>query len=373
MRDHSLASTITVGQLQSMLDAKQPVTVLDVRNAEERAEWAIPGSVHADVYEALKAGEPDALVNIAVPQDRPVVTVCGAGKVSLVAMEQLRERGVDALSLAGGMKAWSLAWNSANVTVPGSTAQIVQVRRTGKGCLSYLIGASGKAAVIDAAVDPEVYIALAAEHGLTITDILDTHIHADHLSRSRDLAARTWATLHLPETNRVAYHFAPLQNGDVLKLGDARLEVLHTPGHSLESTSYLLDGAALFTGDTLFLKGVGRPDLETAVDQVRDRTRLLWTSLHRLMGLPANTFVLPGHTDGPIDFDGIPVGATLGEVTERIHALFLDEAAFVETVLSRIPQTPANHATIVAFNEIGELPEGDVTDLEAGANRCAVT
>src|SRR3712207_2095582 len=123
-----------------MLAEHQPVTVLDIRKAADRAEWAIPGSLHIDAYEGLKAGDPAALADAAIPTDWPVVTVCGAGKVSLTAMEQLRHRGYDARSLIGGMKAWSLAWNSAEVTVPGSVATVIQVRRTGKGCLSYLIG-----------------------------------------------------------------------------------------------------------------------------------------------------------------------------------------------------------------------------------------
>jgi hypothetical protein len=82
------------------------------------------------------------------------VTICGEGVTSLIAAEQLRARGFEALSLAGGMKAWSLAWNSAEVSMPGSQARVIQVRRTGKGCLSYLIGSQGSAAVIDAALEP---------------------------------------------------------------------------------------------------------------------------------------------------------------------------------------------------------------------------
>ena len=136
--------TIDVDELRAMLAEHQPVTVLDVRKAEDRAEWAIPGSLHVDAYEALKAGDPTALDDGVIPRDAPVVTVCGAGKVSFTAMEQLRARGYDARSLTGGMKAWSLAWNSAEVTVPGSAATVIQVRRTGKGCLSYLIGNEGR-------------------------------------------------------------------------------------------------------------------------------------------------------------------------------------------------------------------------------------
>ncbi|HEY7033005.1 MAG TPA: MBL fold metallo-hydrolase [Thermomicrobiales bacterium] len=363
---------IDVNTLQSMLDSGQPVTVLDVRTTADRAEWAIPGSLHVDAYDALKAGEPDALAGVVLPDETTVVTVCGAGKVSLVAAEQLRARGFDAHSLAGGMKAWSLAWNTAEVALPDSAATVVQVRRTGKGCLSYLIGSGGEAAVVDASLAPEVYQELAVKHGWGIRHVLDTHVHADHLSRARVLAERTGATLHLPATNRVAYPFAGLREGGVLAIGDARLTALRTPGHTPEAMCYLLDDAALFTGDTLFLSGVGRPDLEASAGEARERARLLWGSLRRLVAHPPETLVLPGHTSGPIAFDGVPIAATLAEVAARVPTLGLGETAFVETILARLPPTPPNHAAIVAFNETGETPTGDPTDLEAGANRCAV-
>ncbi|MGI8476106.1 MAG: MBL fold metallo-hydrolase [Thermomicrobiales bacterium] len=364
---------INVDELRTMLETGQPVTVLDVRATADRAEWAIPGSRHIDAYEALKAWDPGALAGLDLPSDAPVVTVCGAGKVSLVAAEQLRARGMDARSLIGGMKAWSLAWNSAEVPIPNSGATVVQVRRTGKGCLSYLVGSAGEAAVIDAALDPGVYQALATRHGWAVTRVLDTHVHADHLSRARALAERTGATLLLAQTNRVAYPFTPLRDGDVVAVGRSRLTVLRTPGHTPEATSYLLDEGAVFTGDTLFLTGVGRPDLEASAGQARERARLLWGSLARLAGLPTETVVLPGHTSSPVAFDGEPVSATLGEVRERVPMLHLTETAFVDTILARLPPTPPNHATIMALNEAGESPAGDPTDLEAGANRCAVS
>src|SRR5215212_5549856 len=207
---------VDVAALRAMLEDHALVTVLDIRKTEDYAEWAIPGSFHIDAYEALKAGDPDALADAAIPMDAPVVTICGAGKVSITAMEQLRARGYDARSLAGGMKAWSLAWNSADVPVLGSAATVIQVRRTGKGCLSYLIGDGGRAVVIDAALAPGVYQDLAAQQDWTITRVLDTHVHADHLSRSRLLAEATGAALHLPEQDRVRYPFIPIRDGDTL-------------------------------------------------------------------------------------------------------------------------------------------------------------
>jgi glyoxylase-like metal-dependent hydrolase (beta-lactamase superfamily II)/rhodanese-related sulfurtransferase len=373
MMRHHPRPGIDAGKLRAMLEDHAPVTVLDIRKTEDYAEWAIPGSIHVDAYEALKAGDPDALADIDIPRDAPVVTVCGAGKASLVAMELLKERGYDVRSLVGGMKAWSLAWNCAAVPVPDSAAAVIQIRRTGKGCLSYLIGSGGEAAVIDAALPPAVYQDLAAEQGWTIAHALDTHVHADHLSRARLLAEATGATLHLPEQDRVSYPFAPIRGGDTISIGPSRIVALRTPGHTPESTSYLLDDQALFTGDTLFLAGVGRPDLDASAEQARERARLLYASLQRLTALPSEMLILPGHTSTPAPFDGRPIAPTLAQVKERVAMLGMREDTFVQTILARIPPTPPNHAQIVTLNEAGELPEGDPTDLEAGANRCAVS
>jgi glyoxylase-like metal-dependent hydrolase (beta-lactamase superfamily II) len=371
LADGTTRTTISVETLMELLDRGERVTVLDIRRAEARAEWAIPGSLHIDAYDALRAGDPNALADVSLSEDAPVVTVCNVGKTSMIAAEQLRARGFEARSLAGGMKAWSLAWNSAEVPVPGSDARVIQVRRAGKGCLSYVIGSDGAAAVIDAALEPEVYLRLADEEGFTITDVLETHVHADHLSRSRRLAESSGATLHLPDQDRVSYPFEPIRDGDAI--GAARLVAVRTPGHTLESTCYLLDGRALFTGDTLFLAGVGRPDLEASPEEMLARAHALYRSLEKILGLPSETLVLPGHTSEPVSFDDKPLVGTLTEVREKVEALGASEDAFVEEILARIPPAPPNYHRIVESNELGVFPEGDPTDLEAGANRCAVS
>src|SRR2546422_3188666 len=185
--------TISTEDLRELLERGTPLTVVDVRPAAERAEWAIPGSVHADVYEALRRSDPTALADFHPTNGDRVVTVCAAGKTSMLAAERLRARGLNAVSLEGGMRAWSLAWNSAEVPCPGSTARIVQLRRTGKGCLSYLIGSNGDAVVIDASLEPQIYQRVADEHGWRICTIIETHVHADHLSRAPALAVDTRA------------------------------------------------------------------------------------------------------------------------------------------------------------------------------------
>lgn len=367
-----ISETVHVDPLRDMLARGRPLTILDVRPAEEWAEWRIPGSVHADAYTALKAGDPDALASVKLPINQPVVTICGAGVTSLTAARQLRKKGYQARSLAGGMKAWSLAWNSADVALPASQVRVIQLRRTGKGCLSYLIGSGDEALVIDASLPPDVYVALAQQRGWRITQVIDTHIHADHLSRSRPLAEMTNATLYLPQNDRAA-GFTPALDGDMLAVGNGRLRVLATPGHTEESAAYLLDEQALFTGDTLFLDGVGRPDLEANPQEAERRARAIYRSLQRLQQLSGDVLILPGHTAAPVAFDGIPLTATLQAVQTRVSPLQLAETEFVNWLLAHLPPTPPNHSRIVALNEAGGWPEGDVTDLEAGANRCAVS
>jgi rhodanese-related sulfurtransferase len=127
--------------------------------------------------------------------------------------------------------------------------------------------------------------------------------------------------------------------------------------------------AALKAGDESALDGLPLT-LAEPVDQARARAGQLHDSLRMLLALDPELLVLPAHTSRPIPFDGVPVGATLRQVREAVHVPACREA-FVEHVLGRIPPTPPNHHAIVGFNEAGELPAGDPTDLEAGANRCA--
>ena len=212
---------------------------------------------------------------------------------------------------------------------------------------------------------------MAEERGWRITRVLDTHVHADHLSRTRRLAELVGATLHMPEGAPVSYPFSDLADGDVLEVGSAKLEAVRTPGHTPESTSYLLDGRALFTGDTLFLSAVGRPDLDATPEVARHRARELYRSLRRLLALDPETLILPGHTGEPVAFDGEPICARLSGVRGSVRILKEDEDAFVEQIAGHVTPTPSNFERIVQLNRAGESPEGDPTELEAGANRCA--
>ena len=368
---------VDVDTLRTWLEAQRPLTVVDVRPAAAHAEWAIPGSLPVDAAEALRTGQPGPLADVVLPADRPVVTVCNAGNSSEIAAGALTRRGFDVWSLTGGMRAWTLAWNVADVPLAAGAARVIQVRRTGKGCLSYLIGSHGEAAVIDPSIDAGVYVDLARAAGWRIRQVIDTHVHADHLSRARALAAVAGATLWLPEQERVHFAFTALTDGAVVAVGGASLTARRTPGHTDESTTLVLDGAAAFTGDTLFADSVGRPDLKADAEGTRRRARRLHASLRALAALPADTIILPGHASSPIAFDGRPIAARLADVTSWLDGWLQSEDAFVDRVVAQLPEPPANYARIVALNEGDRDPISapglDPLELEAGANRCALS
>lgn len=356
-------------ELRQRLADGEALTVLDVRDRDAFETWHVPGSVNEPVYEALLEGEEEALAGWS-PSEEPVVTVCARGVMAARAAAMLEAEGVEATPLEGGLRAWTHAWNTAEIPLTTGEARLVQVRRTGKGCLSYVLGSGGEAIVVDPALDPDVYQKIADERGWTITHVLETHVHADHLSRARPLAEATGARHLLPEGAPVEFAHRAIADGDEIVVGDARIQAIATPGHTPESLTYRVGDEALLTGDTLFLEAVGRPDLE-AGEGADQRARRLHASLARLQAMDADLRVLPAHADRPLGFDGEPHADRLGDVSDRIDVLALDEEAFVDTILDRVPETPPNHERIVEHNREGILPSGEATELEAGANRCA--
>jgi glyoxylase-like metal-dependent hydrolase (beta-lactamase superfamily II) len=369
------SDVVAVQDLVERLEHGADVTVLDIRREDERADWFIPGSTPAPVYDDVRAGRLEAVDELAPAlADQHVVVVCAAGITAAKAAARLRERGVDAATLEHGMRGWSNASQAVEVPVSGSGATVVQVARLGKGCLSYVVESGGEAVVIDPALDADVYERLAADRGWRIVAVCDTHVHADHLSRARSLAAAAGAAHVAPDGGRLHYSATEPSAAAPIVVGTSKLAVLAAPGHTPESVVYVLDdGAAAFTGDTLFTASVGRPDLEASAAQAQARAHSLYVSLHHLLReLRGDTVIAPCHASAAIE-PGHAVWTRLSQA-RTIPLLALDEDAFVAQVTSALPPTPANHSRIVELNEAGELPDADeALDLEAGANRCAVT
>ena len=362
---------ISTQELQDMLNGKQEVFILDVRPTDQREEWRIAESTHIDAYKRLNSGDNSVLDEISIPDNVPVVTVCAAGRTSLIAAEALREKGIKAYSLDGGMKAWNYAWNKAEINFP-SALKIIQVRRPAKGVLSYVIGSKDEAIVVDAALDPEVYLQLAKENGWTIKYVTDTHIHADYVSRTRELASVSGAQHILIDKATVDYSFTPVTDRAVIGVGNSKLQFLHTPGHTLESMTVKVDDVAIITGDTLFIDGVGRPDLKANQEEAISKSKQLHHSLRRLFSLPASLLVLPAHTSHPVRFDDRLIGETLAMVKNKLDLMKLSEEEFVRYTLARIPPMPPNYLTIATLNKKGSYEGHKLSDLEAGGNHCAI-
>ncbi len=241
---------------------------------------------------------------------------------------------------------------------------------------SYLIGcaASGRALVIDPTRDADVYLRAAAEEAVRITDVTETHIHADFLSGSRELVARTDATLHLSDEGDAAWKYAfadearLVKSGDAIGVGNVRVEAIHTPGHTPEHLTFLItDGAvatapiAAATGDFIFVGDVGRPDLLERAAHVQntmaESARTLYQALRRFeRGREEWLQIWPGHGAGSSCGKGISAvpHTTLG-YERRFNWAFKvhDEAAFVEQVLAGQPDPPTYFATMKRLNQEG--------------------
>ena len=233
---------------------------------------------------------------------------------------------------------------------------------THEATLSYLLGCGSchVAVVVDPVRgDEDWFIEEAQRQGVQITHIIDTHVHADHYSAGRTLAARTGALycLHESNTNRVQFAFEALRDQQAILIGNLILTVSHTPGHTPDSISLIgtdqRRGDApwfVLTGDTLFVGAVGRPDLAGKERAMADQ---LYDSLHqRLLTLPGEVELYPGHTSGSVCGAGIsgkPV-STIAFEKRWNPLLSMERADFIEALSREIPPRPAEMARMVAAN-----------------------
>jgi hydroxyacylglutathione hydrolase len=240
---------------------------------------------------------------------------------------------------------------------------------------SYLVGDEQAhiAAVIDPQRDIDQYLTFAAEHDLRIAHVFLTHFHADFIAGHLELRDRTGAVIYLGAAAQAEYRFTPLRDGDVVAFGRVRLQTLETPGHTAESISivvYDLDRSAIepqavFTGDTLFVGDVGRPDLRVALGwSASDLGELLYDSLrNKLLTLPDQSLVYPAHGAGSLCGKALSkeTFSTIGEQRRSNYALQpMSKAAFVELVTTDQPDAPS-YFTYDAVLNSKERPTLDET------------
>jgi len=240
-------------------------------------------------------------------------------------------------------------------------------------CLSeaaYYIESEGEAAVIDPLRDIDAYLQLASERGATIKYIFETHFHADFVSGHIDLSKRTGAPVIYGPGAKTEYPVKLSEDGEVYPLGKISLHVLHTPGHTLESTCYLLKDEsgkphAIFTGDTLFVGDVGRPDLSSGEMSSEELAGILYESLkHKILPLPEDVIIYPAH--GPGSSCGKNLGpntySTLGEEKKSNYALqATDKESFVASVTGGLKAAPKYFAINARINQRGYEDISEVT------------
>jgi glyoxylase-like metal-dependent hydrolase (beta-lactamase superfamily II) len=374
---------ISPGDLARALEAGQAVQVLDIRAPERvkagRIDLAPQDRFHNVVGSRLvMAG---SAARIGLDPGLPVAVVCGFGNDSRRAAAHLNLLGFEASSLRGGMAGWMRLAMRRDLTPPPSLDQLVQFDRVGKGALGYLLVSDGAALIIDPPREPGAYLAAAAEAGAEVVGVADTHCHADYLSGGPALAEALDVPYYLhPADHSYPYDGTPgrltireLADDGRITVGRATVRVSHTPGHTEGSVTFLVDDAAAFTGDFIFVASVGRPDL---AGKAAGWTEQLWASLERARAQwGAERVVYPAHYAAEKERNpDRSVGAPLGELLRRNEPLgIVEHDAFVRWVESRTGSFPEAYRTIKAIN-VGLLAvnELEAEELEVGRNECAL-
>jgi len=352
--------TISADELAKKLDS---VFLLDVRNADEFSEYQIPGSVNIPLDELFDSKQIQK-----IPKDKKIVTICPHGNRAMIASFALERAGIDSQTLSGGLAEWNQVLKA--VTVVKEPTKVIQVQKVGKGCISHIIESKGEAIVIDPLYPFEKYTEIAKEQGFKITGVIDTHQHADHVSAARDLAKESGAKLYLSKYEGYDIDANFVGDKDELQFGQATLRVIHTPGHTPGSLSYVIDEKFVFTGDILFVESIGRPDLR---DKAEEFAEELYKTLHeKLLALPEDVMVFPTHHGEGVEPINDSFYSTI-EMAKKLPWIDKSKQEFVKKVVDITVPRPMNYRKIISVNK-GELElvQSEIPDLEIGPNRCAV-
>ncbi|MDQ1914500.1 MBL fold metallo-hydrolase [Paenibacillus sp. GD4] len=353
--------------------------ILDVRNEADFADWRIEGQSVEIInipYFDLIDGVDRALDQI--PDGKDVLVVCAKEGSSVFVAEQIAEAGRNHVYyLEGGMKSWSEYLEPVKVADLSGGGELYQFVRIGKGCLSYMVLSSGEAAIIDSTRMIDQYDSFLNENNAKLIHAIDTHLHADHISGGRALAEKYGAAYHLPpkDATEVMFSYEPLEEGSPIYVGNETIVVqpIYSPGHTIGSTSFILDNKYLLSGDILFVESIGRPDLAgLAHDWVGDLRETLYS---RYKNLSDDLVVLPAHFGNVTELGaGGLVSGRLGDLYRNNPGLNIqDEGEFRKTVTENLPPQPK------AYQEIRQTNMGKITpneeeqrEMELGPNRCAV-
>jgi glyoxylase-like metal-dependent hydrolase (beta-lactamase superfamily II) len=375
---------VGIGDLLKRVDAGEPLVLLDVRNDEDFARWKLEGrrplkTVHVPYFDFLEDEERALSL---LPRDREIVVICASGDSSAMVADLLDEKGLAARNVEGGMVAYGAHLSPVEVPLAPEDEgrfEIWQVNRRGKGCLSYVVRAGAEAIVVDPSRDVSWYESFLQKLGARLVQVLDTHVHADHVSGGPELAKRQGVPYFVAAGGdfELRKTVTELADGAEIPLGGERgvrveVQAVKTPGHTPGSTSYLVGGKYLFSGDTLFIQSVGRPDLGGQV--VPWGKSLFHTLRERIAALPGDTVILPAHYADVSEIGpGGVVSGRLRDLRTSVPELRIaTEEEFVEAMRRGVTEPPAAYADIIRVN-LGalEAPPEKIAEWELGKNECA--
>ncbi len=368
----------TAGEITKKVINKEGLFILDVRNQDAFEDWKIEGEnvqyLNIPYFDLLDGVEE---IMEQLPKDQEILVACAKEGSSIMIAEMLDAEGVPASYLAGGMKAWSEHLEPVKVGEVKGGGEVYQFVRIGKGCLSYMIISNGEAAIVDATRMTDVFLDFAKEQNATIKHVFDTHLHADHISGGRKLAAAVNGTYWLPpkDAGEVIFEYEALEEGKDVQIGNTTIVIqpLYSPGHTIGSTSFIVDDHYLLSGDILFIDSIGRPDLAgLAEDWVNDLRESLYK---RYKQLSDDLVVLPAHfmIMEELNDDG-SVSEILGTLYAENHGLNIeDEVEFRQLVTGNLPPQPNAYQEIRRMNMGIIMPDEETQrEMEIGPNRCAV-
>ncbi|MCA9812530.1 MAG: MBL fold metallo-hydrolase [Nitrosarchaeum sp.] len=351
--------------LWDSLKNNKDVLLLDVREPTEFTEFKIPGSVNIPLSKLFTSD-----IDKIIPRDKKIVTICSHGNRAMVATFALAKNGYESTSLEGGLAKWNQVLEY-SIAVKKDDLIIIQVEKVGKGCLSYIVGSEGNAIVVDPTYPPSRYLEFAKKEGLNIIKVIDTHQHADHVSAAKELSEIANAQLYFSAREDYKIKHTKVDDGEFISVGKKQLKVVHTPGHTAGSMTYVLDNICAFCGDTLFTESIGRPDLRDQAEEFADE---LYETLHnKLLNLPQNTKIFPTHHGEGVKPIENGVYFTTPKMAKNLPLLDLPKKEFVSKVVSMTTPRPMNYSTIIKVNR-GDIPliENEIPDLEMGPNRCSI-
>ena len=371
------SNSVPADQLVDAIESGESITLLDVRNRDEIDAWRIEGtnvqSVHVPYMRFVSANVTDDVGSLVDPKESYVV-VCPRGEESAEVVDMLEEEGIDARNLSDGMAGWADVYRRQEVGAEATEASVFQYHRPATGCLGYVVADGGEAVVVDPlAAFVDRYTEDIETLGAEIVAVIDTHVHADHISGLRTVAEAAGVVPSVPPAavdRGIEYEVNGRADGDVISIGESELEFRASPGHTTGSASLLID-EVLLSGDSLFLDGVGRPDLQGGdVDTEALADELHETLTERFAGLSDGIVLAPGHVRPETV---APYTAELGQLRARLSAFSEPRSSFVDRIVNSVGEPPANHDRIVGLN-LGRETVDDAAafELELGPNNCAV-